>query len=101
MHSSKIESLALFAGGIAHDFNNLLTSITGNVSLARLTLRDDDPFQAVLTDIEIATKRAKDLTLQLLTFSKGGAPIRQAISVPALLHDTAEFVLSGSNISCN
>lgn len=100
MHSSKIESLALFAGGIAHDFNNLLTSITGNVSLARLTLRDDDPFQAVLTDIEIATKRAKDLTLQLLTFSKGGAPIRQAISVPALLHDTAEFVLSGSNISC-
>jgi len=75
LKSQKLESLGVLAGGIAHDFNNVLTAIIGNASLARLSLSTQDKAHAVLFDIEKAAMRAKKLTHQLLTFSKGGAPI--------------------------
>jgi PAS domain S-box-containing protein len=98
LKSSKIESLGIFAGGIAHDFNNLLTAIIGNISVAKFSCNPDDEICKTLTDAENASLRAKDLTHQLLTFSKGGAPLKTVTLIKGLLVDTTEFVLSGSKI---
>lgn len=98
LKTSKIESLGIFAGGIAHDFNNLLTAIMGNISIAKLDSPADSKNYEILTEAEKASERAKDLTMQLLTFSKGGAPIKKIASIRDLLVDTADFVLRGSQI---
>ena len=100
LKASKIETLGVFAGGIAHDFNNLLTAIIGNISLARLNIPQNDQTFAILAEAENASLRAKDLTHQLLTFSKGGAPIKKTTSIKKLLRQTVDFALSGSNIVC-
>ena len=97
--SSKIESLGVFAGGIAHDFNNLLTAILGNISLARM-VSDNEKIHDILSDAEKASERAKTLTQQLLTFSRGGAPVKKVMSLGPLLKDIVAFVLSGSSIEC-
>ncbi len=98
LKASKIESLGLFAGGIAHDFNNLLTAILGNISITRLNLGADNANTEFLNDAEKASLRAKDLTNQLLTFSRGGAPIRVTSSLRNIIIDAASFVLSGSSV---
>jgi PAS domain S-box-containing protein len=97
--SQKLESLGVLAGGIAHDFNNILTAIIGNTSLARLSMSAQDKSYAVLGDIEKAAMRARSLTQQLLTFSKGGAPIKKITPLNDIIRDTVQFALSGSNIS--
>ncbi len=88
------------AGGIAHDFNNLLTGILGNISLglsySEVTSKSHERFQAAIR----ATNRAKDLTNQLLTFSKGGAPLKKPGSIADLLKECAGFILRGSNVLC-
>jgi PAS domain S-box-containing protein len=96
--AKNLEAIGLLAGGIAHDFNNILTAILGHVALAKLYATPGDPIDENLTQAEKAFARARDLTLQLLTFSKGGAPIRQAASIAELVQDTTGFVLRGSNI---
>lgn len=101
LKTSKIESLGIFAGGIAHDFNNLLTAIMGNLSLTKININKDNACYEIVSDAEKASIRAKDLTQQLLTFSKGGDPIKKTASMRELLLDTAGFVLSGSDVKCN
>jgi PAS domain S-box-containing protein len=96
----KIESIGILAGGIAHDFNNILTAILGNISLAKIFAQSDNRILKGLNKAEEASLRARDLTQQLLTFSKGGAPIRKSVSVAKLLRDTTAFTLSGSDIKC-
>ncbi|MBA7714373.1 Sensor kinase CckA [subsurface metagenome] len=96
----KLESVGILAGGIAHDFNNLLTAILGNVSLARMSAGLEGKVSHLLQEAEKATLRAKDLTQQLLIFSKGGAPIKKTVFTDALIKDSAGFVLSGSNVKC-
>jgi len=100
LKTSKLESLGILAGGIAHDFNNILTAIIGNLSLARMTAEPESEVLNRLAEAEKASRRAQDLTRQLLTFSKGGAPIKKVASVTELLKDTASFVMSGSNVRC-
>ena len=98
--ASKLESLGLLAGGIAHDFNNILTAILGNISLGEALVNKDDEIYRRLKEAENACFRAKDLTQQLLTFSKGGAPIKTTASISDLIKESAWFALSGSNIRC-
>ncbi|MBD3289147.1 response regulator, partial [candidate division KSB1 bacterium] len=96
-----LESLGTFAGGIAHDFNNILTGIMCNLSLARVIPSSDrEEMKSVLKDTEYAAMRAKDLTQQLLTFSKGGAPVKKTVSIGELIKESASFVTSGSNVKC-
>ena len=97
----KLESLALLAGGIAHDFNNLLVGIVGNVSLARDNVPPDSEAHACLVDAERAGSRAEDLTRQLLTFSKGGAPIKKVVDVGRLLRETVTFACRGTSVRCD
>ncbi len=96
----KLESVGRLAGGIAHDFNNILTAILGNINLARTETEPGSEINDILEQAEKASLRAKDLTVQLLTFSKGGAPVKKLASLTELLKDTAGFALSGSNVKC-
>jgi signal transduction histidine kinase/CheY-like chemotaxis protein len=101
LRTQKLESLGVLAGGIAHDFNNLLTAIQGNISLAMLDGEAASPAASRLVAAEKAALRAKDLTRQLLTFSRGGAPVKNPVSrLDELIRETAEFSLRGSTVSC-
>jgi putative nucleotidyltransferase with HDIG domain len=99
LRAQKLESIGIIAGGIAHDFNNILTAISGNVSLAKMYVKPGEKAFEKLTQAEKAAFRAKDLTRQLLTFSKkGGAPDKTTISIAELAKDSAGFALRGSNV---
>ncbi len=100
LRNQKIESLGILAGGIAHDFNNLLTGIVGNVSLLKKKLDSQSRFSPLFEDAEKACSMAKALTKQLLTFSKGGVPVKKEVNVKALIKDSVSFALRGSNIKC-
>lgn len=96
----QLESLGILAGGIAHDFNNLLTAILGNTSLAKMFAKPGEKIYCRLEDVEKASVRARDLTHQLLTFSKGGAPIKKVTSIAEVIMDTTRFALRGSKSRC-
>lgn len=96
----KLESLGVLAGGLAHDFNNLLAVILGNISLALVDTELTDQNYKRLADVEKAVIRAQDLTRQLLTFAKGGAPVKQTASIREIIEDSCRFSLSGSNVQC-
>jgi len=99
--ADRLESLGLLAGGIAHDFNNFLTGILGNISLAKLHLDADEESYSILQESERAAQSARSLTQQLLTFSKGGTPVKSSIEITNSIKSSARFVLSGSNVKCN
>ena len=101
IRACKLKSLSTLAGGIAHDFNNLLTGILGNASIAKTFVYPGDNLHKIMTDLENTSLRAKDLTQQLLTFAKGGAPVKKTVSIAKLLRDSATLVLSGSNVKCD
>ncbi len=96
----KLESIGVLAGGIAHDFNNILTAILGNVEIASHRVEKDVKTVTLLSDAKKATKRAAKLTQQLLTFAKGGEPVKNITSLSELVRDSAGFVLHGSQVSC-
>lgn len=98
LKASKLESIGILAGGIAHDFNNILTGIIGNISIAKMYVSSQDKVYDVLTKMEGASFQAKNLTHQLLTFAKGGAPVKKATSIKALIEDSTIFALRGSNV---
>jgi len=100
LKARKLESIGILAGGIAHDFNNILTGVLGNISLAKAKARPEDEIFSILVKAEKASLRAKGLTQQLLTFSKGGAPIKETTTIAELIRDSADFVLRGSNVRC-
>lgn len=100
LKANKLESIGLLAGGIAHDFNNVLTGIVGNLYLARLSLQPSDAAFTSLNEAEKACLRAKTLTHQLLTFSKGGAPIKKTTSLVAFLQEIAAQFAHGSDLRC-
>lgn len=96
----KLESVGILAGGIAHDFNNLLTGILGNISLAKLIAKPNEELLVKLDTAEKASLRAKDLTAQLLTFSKGGEPVKKLTSLVKIIEESAMFAMAGSNCRC-
>jgi two-component system, cell cycle sensor histidine kinase and response regulator CckA len=97
--TSKLESLGTLAGGIAHDLNNILTVISGNIGLAQIEAPSDaGSLLSFLSKAGQAAQHAAHLSSQLLTFSKGGAPIKRVSSLSELLAQAAEFSLYGSNL---
>ncbi len=96
----KLESLGIFASGIAHDFNNLVSVMLRNIFAAKLSLADEQ--QEVLGEgLEIAEKvghQAKELAHRLITFAKGGEPVRKIGSISKLLMNSVDLSLSGSNV---
>ncbi len=98
--NQKIESIGLLAGGIAHDFNNRLSVILGNAQLAKLNYDKGKDISKYLDNIEKSTDQATTLTQQLLTFSKGGEPVKKVSDIKELIRETANLSLSGSNEKC-
>ncbi len=96
--TQKLESLGILAGGIAHDFNNILTSILGNISLAKIFADPSDKIYERLSIAEKATLRSQDVTQELLTFAKGGTPIKKTASIIDIIKESTEFALRGSNV---
>jgi PAS domain S-box-containing protein len=94
----KLESVGVLAGGIAHDFNNILTAVSANIGMAMMYGELQGDILEMLTDAERAALRAKKLTQQLLTFAKGGVPIKKKVPIARTVEDTVEFALSGSNV---
>ena len=89
------------AGGIAHDFNNILTAIIGNISIGKMMVGENIPeIKEFLEESEKGCMRAKELTRQLLTFSKGGEPVKSVINIKQLIVSTVNFTLHGSNVRC-
>ncbi len=93
----KLESIGTLAGGIAHDFNNLLMSIQGNISLAISGTDEKENLNRLLL-AEAATDAAADLTRQLLTFSRGGVPVKRKVDLKSIVPTAARFALRGSSI---
>ncbi|MCF7933519.1 MAG: transporter substrate-binding domain-containing protein [Spirochaetia bacterium] len=97
----RLESLGQLAGGIAHDFNNLLGGLYGYIELAQLNSGDGPAVEEYLNHALRSFTRTRDLTEQLLTFSKGGAPKRRTGRIEPLVRESAAFALSGSAVSCS
>jgi CheY-like chemotaxis protein/two-component sensor histidine kinase len=100
VRASKLESVGLLAGGIAHDFNNLLAIVMGNLTLALLDEKTAAAGGRWLKEAERGTTRARELTQQLLTFAKGGEPVRSAVLLSDLVREAAEFALHGTAVRC-
>jgi PAS domain S-box-containing protein len=98
VRATRLESVGVLAGGIAHDFNNILTAVMGNLTLAQLDLASDTPAAESLRSAEKAALRARDLTQQLLTFAKGGEPVRAAVRLDAIVREMTTFALHGSQV---
>lgn len=96
----KLESVGILAGGIAHDFNNILAAILGNINLALFDETLTDSTKILLSEAEKASIRAKDLTQQLLTFAKGGDPVKKISALENIIEDSANFVLHGDKVIC-
>jgi signal transduction histidine kinase/ActR/RegA family two-component response regulator len=99
LRARKLESLGVLAGGIAHDFNNFLTIIQGNVEMARQHLTPGTEVQDILDETATACRRAAFLSSQLLTFAKGGAPVRRLVSMRKLVVEAIQLVRAGSSTS--
>jgi signal transduction histidine kinase/CheY-like chemotaxis protein len=96
--TERLRSLGLLAGGIAHDFNNVLAALMGSLSLLRLRSagrRDSEP---LLDRADEALERGKQLSTQLLTFAKGGEPVKRVVSLAQLVDDSTRLALSGSAV---
>lgn len=98
LKAQKLESISVLAGGIAHDFNNLLTGIMGNIGLSKLELSTSSEPYKRLDEAEHATTRAKELTQQLLTFARGGNPIKKTASIRDLITKSVHFAMRGANV---
>lgn len=98
LNAQRLESLGVLAGRIAHDFNNVLTGIMGNISLARMFIDNREKLEQLLVHGEQASRRAAELVSQLLTFAKGGAPIRKPISVRRLVKEAVASALHGNQV---
>ena len=98
--AQKMEVIGTLAGGIAHDFNNLMTSVLGNISLAKMEMKPESKAFRNLVEAEKASIQTKELTTRLITFSKGGEPVKETVSIGDLVKDAVGSSLQSSDISC-
>ncbi len=96
----KLESVGVLAGGIAHDFNNILAALNTYLTLMEMDQEHNDSVRKYIDNMKNLMERAKFLSNQLLTFSKGGAPAKKPMDIYMLVKETADFVLAGTSIKC-
>ncbi len=98
LRSERLEAIGVLAGGIAHDFNNLLQVVSGSLSVARQQHASREKSLASLQQADEALQLAAGLTSQLLTFSRGGSPVKRIIDVGPVVARATRFALSGSRL---
>jgi signal transduction histidine kinase/CheY-like chemotaxis protein len=101
LKTQKLESIGVLAGGIAHDFNNMLTAVMGYITLARMQVAPDSKTAGFLGEAEKASTRAKELAQKLLTFSKGGEPIKRRAQISGVLKKAIDPILSDTRFRCD
>jgi PAS domain S-box-containing protein len=99
LRGRKLDSLGVLAGGIAHDFNNFLTIISGNIALAKMHLKSADYVCETLEQAAVACKRATSLASQLLTFGKGGAPVRRPVPLAGVVKEAVDLARAGAQVT--
>jgi PAS domain S-box-containing protein len=92
LHTQKLESLGVLTGGIAHDFNNLLTAMLGNMELAQVFLKENDPARKGIEQAILAAKRAADLTRQMLAYSGKGLFAVKDLNLNAVVEENANML---------
>lgn len=92
LHAQKMEALGTFAGGIAHDFNNILTIIMGFSEMALTDTGRDHCIAPLLNQIIEASKRARDLVNQILTFCRKAEHQKQPLNVAPIIKETLKFL---------
>lgn len=102
-NAGRLEAIGTLAGGIAHDFNNVMTSVVGELYLLRTEIENSEGSmqrsRERIYDMEMAMDRAKFVAQELLSLSKGGAPIQKPTTLRGLLEDTARLAFTGSSIT--
>lgn len=98
---TKLESIGVLAGGMAHDYNNILSAIIGNIQLCLMDSTLTDRTRNFIKQAFEASLRAKDLTIQLITFAKGGQPVKKTDSLARLIRDTIDSTCPAGNIACH
>ncbi|MFP4546640.1 MAG: PAS domain S-box protein [Fidelibacterota bacterium] len=96
--TDKLESLGLLAGGIAHDFNNILSIINGNITLAKMVMDNKEKLTERLDRIATANERAKQLTTQISTLSKGHSVNKMQISPEKLVKESINLTLKTKKV---
>lgn len=99
--TQRLEFIGNLAGGIAHDFNNILAVVLANIQLVSMAHDRGKDIQKYLKGMEEAVNRASTLTKQLLTFAKGGAPIKKPALLADLIVESVGLGIKGTNIKCN
>jgi two-component system cell cycle sensor histidine kinase/response regulator CckA len=100
LRAQKLEAIGVLAGGIAHDFNNLLQGVFGFLTVAKLKIDQRDKAVLMLDKAEKALQMSVNLTSQLLTFSKGGQPVKRTMFLVSVMENATRFALSGSRSDC-
>ena len=100
-HSRRLETIGTLAGGIAHDFNNVISGILGNISILRSGMSQEKEEYTILANVEQAALKAKGLTRQLLTFSKGGDPMKKVLLLMPLIKEAVALSLKNPKIKCD
>lgn len=98
IQSQRLESIAILAAGIAHEFNNKLTILQGNIDY--LEICPENEKKEVFEELRTEGLNAKNLIQQLITFSEGGAPIKESRDINQIVESSAKFILSGSKSQC-
>jgi PAS domain S-box-containing protein len=98
LKGQKLESIGTLAGGIAHDFNNLLQAVAGLLGMAREAIGDREAVLQLLGQADAALHRSVGLTTQLLTFAKGGRPVKRVIRLGPVIEGAVTLALSGSRV---
>jgi len=91
--SQKLEAMGTLAGGIAHDFNNILAGMLGFTELSLMSPDCDPKTRKNLEHILAAIKRAKDLVMQILLFSRNDEESRKHVNIYLLVREAADLVL--------
>jgi two-component system cell cycle sensor histidine kinase/response regulator CckA len=94
----KLENIGTLAGAIAHDLNNILQVIHSSLDIAKEKMVSERSLLKHITDARQAADRATNLSRRLLTFAKGGSPIKQIVSLQKILGSSVKFWLSGSKL---
>ncbi|MBU4037539.1 MAG: PAS domain S-box protein, partial [Proteobacteria bacterium] len=100
LKAQQLESIGVLAGVMAHNFNNVLTSVSGNIQLAKMKIQPETKAFDLLGSAEISLIKAQELSVQLLTFAKGGAPQKKTISISSLIKDSCTMAQQGSKSEC-
>ena len=96
--ANKLESISLLAGGISHEFNNILAAVSGNISLSLKNMKQDDKNYKRLKNAEKSIEKAKELTVQIQTFARGGDPVKTTACIKEIIQEVIPFVVIGSNV---